>query len=76
MEYLKVQGTKLIRDASTGALINTDLNGLQEYNKKRQVLANQKEEINNIKADIVNIKDDLSEIKQLMLQLLDKGSNV
>jgi|APCry1669192806_1035432.scaffolds.fasta_scaffold08347_2 hypothetical protein len=76
MTILKVQGTHLIRDTNSGALINRDMNGLQEYNKKRQMMANQKEEINTIKTDVDNIKKDLSEIKQMMLQLLDKGPNV
>jgi chromosome segregation ATPase len=76
MTILKVQGTHLIRDTNSGALINRDMNGLQEYNKKRQMMASQKEEINTIKTDVDNIKKDLSEIKQLMLQLLDKGPNV
>lgn len=35
MTILKVQGTHLIRDTNSGALINRDMNGLQEYNKKK-----------------------------------------
>ena len=76
MSLLKVQGTHLVRDTSSGALINRDLSGLEEYNKKRQMMANQKEEINKVKSEIDNIKDDVSEIKELLLQLLNKGSNV
>jgi len=66
----------MIRDTQSGALINRDLNGLNEYNKKRQALANQINELNTIKSEMDTIKTDMSEIKQLMLQLLDKGSNV
>ena len=40
------------------------------------MMANQKEEINKVKSEIDNIKDDVSEIKELLLQLLNKGSNV
>ena len=76
MTLLKVQGTHMIRDTTSGALINRDINGLEEYNRKRQMLSNQKEEINKVKSEIDSIKDDVSEIKELLLQLLNKGSNV
>ena len=67
MQYLKVEGSKLIRDPRSGALINQDDNGLNEYMVKRRNMQAQKEEINNIKQDV-------SEIKDLLLQLLaNKG---
>jgi len=54
------------------ALINSDKNGLQEYYRKRNMMAAQKEEINTLKAEINCIKGDVQEIKQLMLQLIGK----
>jgi uncharacterized coiled-coil DUF342 family protein len=71
---VQVTGTKLIRDTETMALINKDINGLEEYNMKRKMMATQKEEINNIKSEINNIKNDMSEIKQLLFKLLE-GTN-
>ena len=76
MNLLRVKGTQMYRDTNSGALINRDKNGLDEYNKRREFLAGQKDEINKVKSDLENIKSDMSEIKQLMLQLLDKGTNV
>lgn len=73
MALLKVQGTHMVRDTNSGALINRDKNGLEEYNKRREFLASQKDEINKVKSDLDNIKSDMSEIKELMLQLLNKG---
>lgn len=73
MAYLKVQGTHMIRDTTNGALINRDIAGLEEYNKKRQLMSNQRDEINKVKSEIDTIKEDVSEIKQLILKLLDKG---
>lgn len=73
MTLLKVQGTQMVRDTNSGALINRDKNGLEEYNRKREFFANQREEINKVKSDLDNIKSDMSEIKELMLQLLNKG---
>jgi len=71
---VQVTGTKLVRDTETMALINKDVNGLQEYNLKRKMAASQKEEINTIKSEINNIKNDMSEIKQLLFKLLE-GTN-
>jgi uncharacterized coiled-coil DUF342 family protein len=73
---VQIPGTSLVRDTKSMALINQDKNGLDEYLKKRQAMAAQKEEINNMKADISGIKDDLSELKSMIAQLLSKGSNV
>lgn len=71
-----IPGTTLVRDTKSMALINQDKNGLDDYLKKRQTMAAQKQEINNMKADISEIKDDLSELKSMIAQLLSKGSNV
>lgn len=66
----------MIRDTNSGALINRDINSLNEYNMKRQSMIAQKEELNKVKSEIDGLKTDLLEIKQLMVQLLNKGSNV
>jgi hypothetical protein len=72
---VKVQGTEYVRDMSSTALINKDSVGLEEYLKKRRLMASQKDEINSLRRDNENIKTELLEIKQLMLQLLEKQSN-
>jgi uncharacterized coiled-coil DUF342 family protein len=69
---VQVTGTKLVRDTETMALINKDINGLEEYNLKRRMMANQKTEINNIKSEIKGIKSELGELKSMISQLLDK----
>jgi hypothetical protein len=70
---LKVQGTEFVRDTNSTALINRDATGLEEYYKKRRMMAAQKDEINNLKKEHENIKMELYEIKQLMLKLLEKN---
>lgn len=72
---IQIPGTPLVRDTKSMAIINRDLQGLEEYQRKRHFLAVQKEEINNIKSDINGLREDLTEIKSLMIQLLGKGSN-
>lgn len=72
---VQITGTSLYRDTETMALVNKDVSGLEEYNTKRRILTVQKNEINNIKTEIASIKNDMFEIKQLMLKLMDKGTN-
>ena len=73
MTYLKVEGTKLVRDTRSGAIINQDKNGLETYLNRRRVMEFQKEEINNVKSEIKELKEDLTEIKSLIIKLLEKG---
>jgi hypothetical protein len=72
---IQIPDTSFVRDTSSMALINKDQNGLNEYMKKRQLLASQKGEINIMKSDIEGLKSDMQEIKQLLVQLIGKGSN-
>jgi len=75
MELLKVKGTKLVRDTRSGAIINQDKTGLEEYLAKRRGMQAQKDEINKIKSDILDMKNDMADIKDLLKKLLEKGSN-
>jgi len=70
---LKVEGTSYFRDTKTNALVNRDVNGLEEYKAKRKFAESQRQEINNLKREMECIKGDVQEIKELMRQLLNKG---
>lgn len=72
---VKVNDGNFLRDTDSMLLNNTDTSAKNEYYAKVRMLKTQKEEINKVKSEINGIKDDISEIKQLMLKLLDKGSN-
>ena len=69
---VQITGTKMVRDTESMALINKDINGLQEYQLKRKQAEGQRTEINTIKSEIKDIRGELGEIKSLMTQLLDK----
>jgi hypothetical protein len=75
MSLVKVTGTEFVRDTNTMALINMDNTARNEYYAKVRMLKTQKQEINTVKEEIAGIKNDMVEIKQLMLKLLEKGSN-
>jgi hypothetical protein len=70
---IPINGTKLVRDTETMALINKDVSGLEDYKAKRRYAEVQKEQINNVKMEIDSIKNDISDIKKLMVKLLEKG---
>ena len=69
---VQVTGTKMFRDTESMALINKDINGLEEYNLKRKMAASQRNEINTIKSEIKDIRGEMGEVKSLLTQLLDK----
>jgi hypothetical protein len=70
---IPIPDTSFVRDTTSMALINKDQNGLQEYMKKRNILAAQKDEINMMKADVNELKSDIQEIKQLLVQLIGQN---
>lgn len=70
-----VKETKFVRDTTSMALINKDNSARDEYLAKVRMMNHQKEEINKIKAEVSSIKGDVLEIKDILRQLLGKGSN-
>ena len=72
---VQIPGTNFVRDTESMVLINKDRNGLVEYQMKRNMMANQNQELNNVKQEINNVKQDMQEIKNLLLQLMEKNSN-
>ena len=73
MSLIQIPGTTLFRDTDNMALVNRDVNGLDEYNLKRNMVINQRQEINTVKNEIQSIKSDMSELKRLLITLTQKG---
>lgn len=73
MDYLKVQGHNgLVRDLSSGAIINTNRAEYDEY-MERVRLAEEKDQLISQHTDeINNMKNELREIKDLLIQLVNK----
>lgn len=72
-EYLKVAGHEgLIRDSSTGAIVNTNRSEYEDYIQRKR-LAEQREKILSEHTDeINNMKNELREIKDLLIRLVNK----
>ena len=68
MSYIKVKGHDgLVRDASTGAIINNDASALDARRKSKNLTA--------AIEDINNLKEEISEIKQLLNEIIRNGSS-
>ena len=64
--YLKVEGHEnLFRDASTGAIVNTDKPAPKNFSRQ----------FNTAVEDINTLKEEISEIKQLLREIVRNGSS-
>ena len=64
--YQKIENNEsLVRDKNNSAVLETDLNSLQLYRKRREH-ANKKDK------EIENMKSEISELKSLVKQLINK----
>ncbi len=71
MKFLKVAGHDgLVRDTSTGAILNTNTSDYNNYMKQREAALQRNRQITEQSEEINNIKNELSEIKSLLTQLL------
>lgn len=74
--YLKVKGYDgLVRDVSTGAIVNTNTAEYNRYIKQKNAALEQRNEILQQKEEINNIRKEVSEIKDLLTRLLEKQLN-
>jgi tRNA uridine 5-carbamoylmethylation protein Kti12 len=68
MSYIKVEGHDgLVRDETTGAILNHSDSAIQARRKQRQ--------LNSALDDINILKDEVSEIKSLLRELIKNASN-
>jgi hypothetical protein len=71
MQFLKVSGHDgLVRDTSSGAIINTNRTDYENYVKNRDAAMARQMQVAEQAEEINNIKNELSEIKSLLTQLL------
>ena len=62
-KFAKVEGhTHLVREESSGAIINNDIQGYQAAIRRKRVFQIQREEINTLKVEMTEIKQLLGEI--------------
>jgi hypothetical protein len=67
-ERIRVENEKIERDIRTNALIFTDTNETDRYERRRMEILREKQEIETLKSDV-------KEIKELLHKILKKESN-
>ena len=65
---VKTDVNGIVRDTDTGALLNTDLGGLDAYKKAIKKNA----EIDGLREKVNSIENDVTEIKNLLLKIVEK----
>ena len=70
MKYTNVEGhADLIRDNSTGAILNNDTSQYNQYLTLRAKRKHGTDRIDNMEDDLKSLKDDINEIKTLLKAL-------
>ena len=73
-QFLKVVGVdSLVRDMSTGAIINNSTSDFDNYQKQQALAQNRRDQILQQEIDINNIKSDLMDIKQILLSMIESN---
>jgi hypothetical protein len=57
---------KFVRDSYSGAVVNTDLEGLRQYKLRKQ----QTMRVEELRNEVNTLRDDMSEIKSLLQALV------
>jgi hypothetical protein len=81
MKFIKIQDShSLVRDMTSGAVINTNTEEYLSYiskvdaqNKMKEIISNNSEQIEVLKTEINSVRNDLSDIKSMLVSLMDKG---
>ena len=70
MKHLNVEGhADLVRDNSTGAILNNDTSQYNQYLSLRAKRKQGTDRIDNMEDDLKSLKDDINEIKTLLKAL-------
>ena len=71
--YAKVEGhPNIIRDLRTNAIINTDIQGMQNYISSKNRRLNEKQKLEFLIDDVEKMKSSIEEIKQLLKDLVNE----
>ena len=63
---------KFVRDDNSKAVLNTDVNALEQYKIARDRKLKEQSILQNCVDDISSLKDDMNEIKNLLIKLSEK----
>lgn len=61
----------LVRDPSTGAIINKNKRAYEDYLSAADKRANQRKKVDDLQTEVSSMKSDVTQIKQLLQQFLE-----
>ena len=67
---VQIEDSSYVRDIHSKAILNTDLNGLNEYYMKREMFKKEQAEKIQMNNRLDNIENDMSEIKNLLRDIV------
>jgi hypothetical protein len=74
--YIKIENSNsLLRNADTGAIINSDTNEYQNYLNNYERLKKQQQEFENLKDTVNTLSSDIGDIKNLLTTLIRSTNN-
>ena len=72
-KYLKVENENdLVRDSSSGAIINRNVSEFEAYKKRRLKMQENQDKVRDACREIINLEQELYEIKDLIKKLVGK----
>jgi hypothetical protein len=70
MSHVKVENhNNFIRDVNSGAILNTDRSGLQEYYRRRELAKKEQAEREETKIRLLKMEEEMQEIKKLLQEI-------
>ena len=71
-KFMKVDGNPgLVRDKSTGAILNINNNEIRQARKRKKVWQEEKEKTERLSNEVSDLKKDMNDIKSLLNKLLE-----
>jgi hypothetical protein len=66
-----VDNEDLVRDAKSNAVLNTDLDALDKYKKRRA----REKQVNKVVEEVDSLRQEMTEIKSLLMQLVQRENH-
>jgi len=70
--YIPIEGTKFVRDMENGAILNTDVNELNNYYHQKKIRDEENREKELMKNKLLSLERDMSDIKRMLSSLLTR----
>lgn len=71
--FVPVEGTKFVRDMENGAILNTDINEINNYKIKKQIREKELKEKEEMKKRIDALESNIQDIKNILIEMNTKG---